>query len=75
MTGSFNLQDLDRYCTECGAVALDCSRLAATVAARVAFGLPYFWAGMRIERDRDQVRYVSRRRWPSPRGAGGYIAV
>ncbi|WP_407666935.1 hypothetical protein [Nakamurella alba] len=41
----------------------------------MAFGLPYFWAGMRIERDRDQVRYVSRRRWPSPRGAGGYIAV
>lgn len=42
--------------------SLDAARLGAVVTARVAYGLPYFWAAMSVRRDRDRVRYQSRRR-------------
>lgn len=46
--------------------SLDAARLGAVTAARATFGLPYFWADMRVDRHGDTVRYVSRRRWPRP---------
>ena len=42
--------------------SLDAARLGAVVTARVAYGLPYFWAAMSIRHDGDRVRYRSRRR-------------
>jgi uncharacterized protein len=42
--------------------SLDAARLGAVVTARVAYGLPYFWAAMSVRRDGDRVRYRSRRR-------------
>jgi uncharacterized protein YqjF (DUF2071 family) len=47
-------------------LSLDASRLAAAVYGR-AYGLPYAWAQMRLQRVGGVVRYASRRRWP---GAG-----
>lgn len=45
--------------------SLDTERLAILPLARIAFGVPYAWARMRVERDGAVVRYHSRRRWPS----------
>ncbi len=44
--------------------SLDASRGLAVATARLAFGLPYYWAGSGIERSGDQIHYWSRRRWP-----------
>ncbi len=48
-------------------LSLDASRLPAVLAARGGWGLPYFWARMRVARVGDTVRYASVRRWPGPR--------
>ena len=50
--------------------SLDAARLGAVVAARVAYGLPYFWAAMSVQRDGDRVCYRSRRHRPG-RGVAG----
>lgn len=42
--------------------SLDAARWPAVVAARSVYGLPYFWARMNVARERDRVRYSSRRR-------------
>jgi uncharacterized protein YqjF (DUF2071 family) len=42
-------------------VSLEASRLAAVVAARAAFSLPYQWASTRVDSDGDTWRYRSRR--------------
>jgi uncharacterized protein len=42
--------------------SLDAARLGAVVTARVAYGLPYFWAAMSVRRGGDRVHYRSRRR-------------
>jgi uncharacterized protein len=42
--------------------SLDAARLGAVVTARVAYGLPYFWAAMSVRRDGDRVHYRSQRR-------------
>jgi len=42
--------------------SLDAARLAAVVGARTGYGLPYFWAKMRVRNDPHHVRYRSRRR-------------
>ena len=55
--------------------SLEASRLLISLAARVAFATPYTWARMRITRDGDEITYSTRRRWPSPRGAGGTMRV
>jgi len=55
--------------------SLEASRLVPVVAGRLAFRLPYHWAQMRVKRDRDVVTYVSRRRWPGPRGARLRLSV
>ncbi len=45
--------------------SLDVTRLVPTLVARVAYGLPYCWARMEIERPGQGVfRYTSSRRWP-----------
>ena len=55
--------------------SLEASRLLVSLAARVAFALPYTWARMRVERDGDVLTYATSRRWPGPRGAGGRLTV
>ena len=44
--------------------SLEATRSPAVVTARIAFGLPYYWAGAGIERSGDRVHYWSKRRWP-----------
>lgn len=56
-------------------LSLDASRLAVVLGARLAFGLPYSWARMRVREDAGQIEYTTRRRWPGPRGAGGRLVV
>eukprot|EP01041_Mallomonas_annulata_P032783 gene32783-55316_t len=46
--------------------SLDITRLVPALVARVSYRLPYCWAKMSIERDRDLITYTSRRRWPRP---------
>jgi uncharacterized protein YqjF (DUF2071 family) len=55
--------------------SLDAGALPAVLAARSAWGLPYFWARMRIERGAGSIRYRSSRRMPGPAGAGHDITV
>ncbi len=55
--------------------SLEASRLLVSIGARLAFATPYTWARMRVASDGDQVTYRTRRRWPSPRGAGGTLQV
>ncbi len=43
--------------------SLDAARLAAVVGARTGYGLPYFWAKMRVRADSQGVQYRSRRRF------------
>ncbi|MEU4216548.1 DUF2071 domain-containing protein [Actinoplanes sp. NPDC026623] len=56
-------------------LSLDAERLLPVLTARALLRLPYMWSRMRLEKDRDVVRYTSRRRWPGPRGTAGSIAV
>lgn len=55
--------------------SLEAQRLAFVLGARWALGLNYTWARMRIERSGDAISYLSRRRWPAPRGARTRIVV
>lgn len=55
--------------------SLETSRLLVAIGARVAFATPYMWARMRISQDADRIEYVTRRRWPGPRGAGGRLVA
>lgn len=43
--------------------SLDAAPLAAVAGARIGYGLPYFWAKMRVRADSQGVRYRSRRRF------------
>jgi uncharacterized protein YqjF (DUF2071 family) len=55
--------------------SLDAQRLAAVVAARAGYALPYFWSAMRLERRDDVVTYSSWRRWPGPKPAASRVVV
>jgi uncharacterized protein len=55
--------------------SLDASRLAFALGARWALGLNYTWARMRVEEREGVLTYVSRRRWPRPKGARSRIVV
>ncbi|MEV1044345.1 DUF2071 domain-containing protein [Streptomyces sp. NPDC049916] len=55
--------------------SLDASRLVPVLVARAAFGLPYVWSRMGVERSGDTLTYTSRRRWPGPRGARSRIVL
>jgi uncharacterized protein len=41
--------------------ALEADRLAAVLAARLSFGLPYHWSDMRVDRTGDRIEYFSSR--------------
>jgi uncharacterized protein len=43
---------------------LEAARLAAVAGARLAYGLPYRWTRMRVQRGSETVEYASSRRWP-----------
>jgi uncharacterized protein YqjF (DUF2071 family) len=47
-------------------LSLETARLAVVPLTRVALGVPYTWAKMRITRSGDQISYDSVRRWPRP---------
>jgi uncharacterized protein YqjF (DUF2071 family) len=55
--------------------SLDAARLIPVVFGRLGFGLPYLWSRMTISRSAGTLTYVSRRRWPGPRGASCRITV
>lgn len=42
-------------------LSLEASRLAAVVAARAAFSIPYFWARTSVERSGDDIHYAAKR--------------
>jgi len=42
--------------------SLDAANRIACAAARKTYGLPYFWASMRVHRDANKINYESRRR-------------
>jgi uncharacterized protein len=52
--------------------SLEAARAAAVTAARAGFGLPYFWARMRVSREGERFTYRSQRIWGS---AGTRIQV
>ena len=54
---------------------LEASRLAVVLGARVAFGLPYTWARMRVCEADGVLTYSSVRRWPGPRSASTTVVV
>ena len=56
-------------------LSLEASRLAVVLGARLAFGLPYCWARMRVRATQGQIEYSTCRRWPRPGGAGGRLVV
>ncbi|WP_235950661.1 YqjF family protein [Phycicoccus flavus] len=55
--------------------SLECQRLLVALGARAVTGTRYTWARMRTSRERDRVRYETRRRWPGPRGAASRMDV
>jgi uncharacterized protein YqjF (DUF2071 family) len=55
--------------------SLEASRLAAVVAARTTYQLPYYWASMRLDRSPTTSVYTTRRRWPGPPGDAASAAV
>jgi uncharacterized protein len=54
--------------------SLEASRLAVVVGARLAFGVPYCWARMRIRHIGTDVEYTTSRRWPG-RGLSSRVVV
>ena len=54
--------------------SLDVTRLLPALVAQVVYRLPYGWARMSIERTDDEVRYSSRRRWPTS-GAASDLTI
>ena len=56
-------------------LSLESSRLLVAALARLVFGTPYTWAAMSAGAPDGPRRYLTRRRWPGPRGAGGRIEV
>lgn len=55
--------------------SLEAARLAAVVAARASYRLPYFWASMQLSGTPERRVYATRRRWPGPGGVGGSVVV
>lgn len=55
--------------------SLDSARLPIVLGARVAFGLPYMWARMRLRRTGPTLDYQTARRWPGPRGVGCRVVI
>jgi uncharacterized protein YqjF (DUF2071 family) len=49
--------------------SLDAARFPAVAAARIGYGLRYYWSAMSVSTSDGVLRYRSRRRWPGPHGA------
>lgn len=45
--------------------SLEASRLAAVLAARAAFSIPYFWSSTAVSVNGDEIGYTARRHWGS----------
>ncbi|SEH90505.1 hypothetical protein SAMN04489835_5491 [Mycolicibacterium rutilum] len=54
--------------------SLETARLAVVPTVRLALGVPYTWAKMRIDRTADTITYRSERRWPR-RGLSSTVTV
>lgn len=54
-------------------LSLDTDRLAVVAGARASLALPYRWAWMRYDADRDVRRYRARLRWPGVRGCSDVV--
>ena len=46
--------------------SLDTARLLAAAAARLSYGLPYWWSAQQVRISGERVRYLGRRRWGHP---------
>lgn len=55
--------------------SLDAGHLASVLAGRVAYGVPYYWSEMSIQRTGDRIDYVARRRWPKPSGGRSLVSI
>ena len=55
--------------------SLEAGRLSATAAARVTYGLPYFWAEMTALNVDTTWNYQSSRKWPGPGGTHSRVRV
>ena len=55
--------------------SLDADRLAAVVAARVSYRLPYFWSVMSMQKNGNEITYDSKRKWPAPAGATSHVRM
>ena len=55
-------------------LSLETSRLAVVAAVRLAMGIPYTWARMRIDESAEQISYQSQRRWPQ-RGLRSLLSI
>ncbi len=68
--GSFHETNVRLYSTDAAGHhgvlfrSLETARLAVVPAVRVAMGVPYTWARMRVTRSGDRICYQSVRRWP-----------
>jgi uncharacterized protein YqjF (DUF2071 family) len=56
-------------------LSLDAARLLPVLTARLSLRLPYMWAKMRLNHEKDVITYTSRRRWPAPRGTSSTLTV
>ncbi|MBO0732061.1 MAG: DUF2071 domain-containing protein [Acidimicrobiaceae bacterium] len=56
-------------------LSLDAGSPSAVLGARAGYGLPYYWAAMRIDQRGESIRYMGTRRWPPPRGMTYDIAA
>lgn len=55
--------------------SLDVTRLAPTLVAQGGYRLPYAWSRMALGVRDERRAYLSRRRWPGPRGASSHLQV
>ena len=55
--------------------SLEASSLAAVVAARASYRVPYFWSTMNVEQSGNHIRYEATRRWPKPKGAHSLVEI
>ena len=78
--GTFHETNVRLYSTDAGGRhgvlfrSLETARLAVVPVVRIAMGVPYTWARMRIDRSGDRIRYESVRRWPQ-RGLRSRLTV
>jgi len=55
--------------------SLEGARAIAAIGARLAYGLPYAWARMRVDRTATQLSYRSARLWPNSSGRTNIIVA